>query len=75
MQIIKHTSGKAIGRISVLRSIATMEVGEAWTIAPDETTLPYAQTCCSKYGSMAGKQFHVSSTKEAAGLITIKRVK
>lgn len=75
MEIIKHTSGKAIGQISVQNTIATMEVGESWTTQPDEIKLGYAQVCCSKYGAETGKQFHVSSPKEAAGKITIQRIK
>ena len=30
MEIITHTSGKAIGQIAVLNTLATMEPGEVW---------------------------------------------
>ena len=74
MEIIKHTSGKAIGQISVRNTIATMERGEEWTAEPGDIKLGYAQVCCSQYGAETGKQFHVSSPKEANGRITIKRI-
>ena len=75
MEIITHTSGKAIGQIAVLNTLATMEVGESWTTQPDEIKLTYAQTCCSQLKAETGKQFHVSSPKEADGKITIRRIK
>ena len=75
MEIIRHTTGKALGQISVQNTIATMEVGDTWMTTQDEIKLSYAQVCCSKYGAETGKQFHVSSTKDADGQITIKRIK
>lgn len=75
MEIIRHNSGKAIGQISVRNTIATMAPGEEWVSQPGEIKLSYAQVCCSTYGAETGKQFHVSSPKEAAGQVTIKRVK
>ena len=75
MEIIIHTTGSAIGKVAVLPTLATMEAGETWTTAPDEVKLTYAQVCASRYGAETGKQFHVSSPKEAAGSITFKRLK
>lgn len=75
MKIIRHTSGKAIGQISVLGTLATMDCDEEWVAQPDEIKLTYAQVAASKYGADSGKQFHVSSPKEANGQITIKRIK
>jgi hypothetical protein len=74
MEVITHTTGKAIGQISVQNTLATMEVGEVWTTSNDEIKLTYAQVCASEYGASTGKQFHVSSPKEAAGQIIIKRI-
>ncbi len=75
MEIIKHTSGRAIGRISVLHTIATMNEGEVWETNQEEVKLTNAQVCCSKYGAETGKQFHVSSPKDANGQITIRRIR
>ncbi len=75
MEIIKHTTGKAIGQISVLNTIQTMEVGEEWLTNKEEVKLTYAQVCCSKYGTDTGKLFQVSSPKEANGQIKITRTK
>lgn len=74
MEIIRHTTGKAIGQISVLNTIATMERDEEWHASPDEIKLGYAQVCCSKYGADTGKQFHVSAPRGSQE-ITIKRTK
>ncbi len=75
MKIIKHTTGKAIGHISVLNTIRTMEVGEEWLTNKKDVKLSYAQVCCSKYGTDTGKLFHISSPKEANGQIKITRTK
>lgn len=63
------------GRISVLNTISTMEVGETWTTNMDEVQLPYAQVCCSRYGFFNDKRFTVSAPRSMKGSITIKRVK
>ncbi len=75
MEIIIHTTGSAIGKVAVQPTLATMEVGDVWTTQPDEIKLNYAQVCASRYGTESGKQFHVSSPKEANGQITIKRIR
>ena len=75
MEIIKHTTGRNIGQISVLNTIATRAVGEEWKTTREEVKLSYAQVCCSKYGAESGKLFWVSSPKDANGEITIKRTK
>lgn len=75
MEIIIHTTGKTIGQIAVLPTLATMEVDETWETSTDEVKLNYAQVCASRYGAETGKQFHVSSPREADGVITIKRIR
>lgn len=74
MEIIKHTSGRAIGRVSVLHTISTMDVNETWETNQEDVKLTNAQVCCSKYGAATGKRFWVSSPKEANGQIIIKRI-
>lgn len=74
MRIIKHEKGKAIGKISVLRTIATMQPGEKWHIAAGEAPIGYAQVCCSKYARISGKQYHVSSPAALEGAIVITRI-
>lgn len=75
MEIITHTSGRNIGQIAVLNTLATMEPDETWTIQPGEVKLNTAQIAASRYGTDTGKQFHVSSPKEAGGQIIIKRIR
>ena len=74
MEIITHTFGRNIGKVAVLPTLATMEPGETWTVQPGEIKLNTAYIAASHYGAEAGKQFHVSSPKEAAGQIIIKRI-
>ena len=75
MEIIRHTTGKNIGQISVRNTIDTMDVDETWETSTDEIKLSYAQVCCSRYGAETGKLFWVSSPKDANGQIKIKRTK
>lgn len=75
MQIIRHTTGKNIGQISVLNTIETMDPDEIWEASSEEVKLGYVQVCCSRYGAETGKTFWVSSPKEANGKITIKRTR
>jgi len=71
MEIVRHTTGKSKGRISVLHTIATMLPGEEWVVSREDVDLGYAQVCCCKYAQKTGIPFKVSSP--ACGDITIKR--
>lgn len=74
MEIIRNTrSGKDNGQISVLRTIATMDVGEQWTTHEKEVNFGYAQVCCSRYARSSGKIFSVSSPAVLEGQIIITR--
>jgi len=75
MEIIIHTTGSAIGKVAVLPTLATMDIDEIWETSTEEVKLNYAQVCASRYGAESGKQFHVSSPREADGVITIKRIR
>lgn len=75
MKVIKHTSGKAVGRINFPATLATMEVGEVWVIRPGQTTLTYAQQACSRCGIVTGRKYWCSSRQSAGGRITIRRDK
>ena len=75
MDIIRHNTGKDAGRISVLHTIATMDVGETWPIDSEAVVLDYARNACSRYGHISGKTFTVSSPRANAGLIEITRTK
>lgn len=74
MEVIKHTSGKTIGSISVRNTLETMKVGDSWTTSQEEINLGYAQSCASKYGAETGKQFHISAPKELEEKIIIRRI-
>lgn len=74
MKIITNNKGKAIGKISVLRTIATMQPGEKWHIAAGEAPLNSVQVSCSRYARISGKQYHVSSPAALEGAIIITRI-
>lgn len=73
MEIIYHTTGSHRGAISVLNTIATMEVGEVWTTHVSEVQLPYVQVCCSRYGFLRGKRFTVQASRALDGQIIVTR--
>lgn len=75
MEIIKHNTGKDAGRISVLHTIATMEVGESWAVEEGLVVREYARNACSRYAHISGKGFTVNAPRENAGMIEITRVK
>ena len=75
MEIIKHNTGKDAGRISVLRTIATMAPGESWAVEEGLVVLEYVRNACSRYGHLSGKTYTVSSPRENAGVIEITRTK
>jgi hypothetical protein len=72
MKVIKHTTGKDAGRISVLRTISTMEPGDIWTVREGEVVLPYVHTACSRLSRIsAHRAFSVKSPAEYGGKIEI----
>ena len=73
MEIIRHTTGRASGSISVLNTIETMREGDTWVADLTEVKSSTVYSTCSEYGSMHGKQFRVSM-KENEGKITITRL-
>ena len=75
MEIIRHKTGKDAGRISVLHTLHTMEVGETWNAPETEVVLEYARNCCSRYGHISEKTFTVNAPKDRDGVILITRTK
>lgn len=75
MEVITHSTGKDAGRVSVLRTIATMDPGETWSVQEGLTTAEYARNACSRYGRLSGKSFTVSAPKANAGMIEIVRTR
>jgi hypothetical protein len=75
MEIIKHNTGKDAGRISVLHTIATMEVGEIWPVEDGLVVREYVRNACSRYSHITGKSFTVNAPRENAGIIEITRTK
>ena len=75
MKVITHNTGKDAGRISVLHTIATMEVGESWAVEEGPVVREYARNACSRYAHISGKAFTVNAPRENAGMIEITRTR
>lgn len=72
MKVITHTTGRDVGRISVIRTLDTMAPGDTWSIREGLVDLPYVHSACSKLSRMsAGRRFSVKSPKEFGGQIEI----
>ncbi len=72
MEVIKHTTGKDAGRISVLRTLDTMTPGETWSIQEGQVDLSYVHSACWKLSRMSRvRSFSVKSPKEFGGQIEI----
>lgn len=73
MEVINHVKGRNIGRISILRTLATMGPGESWETSETEIDLLDARVLCSRYGRKTGRSFTVAAPMEAAPRIVITR--
>lgn len=73
MEIIRHTTGRSAGNISVLNTMETMHVGDIWVADPTEVNPRTVYVTCSEFNSLYGKQFTVS-TKTNEGKLTITRI-
>lgn len=67
--------GNYAGRVDVPRTIATMEAGEEWHIAPDAVRLQSVRNVCSQANRMTDKYFRVSCPGISFPFITVKRIK
>ena len=72
MKVIKHTTGKDAGKISVLRTISTMAPGETWAIQEGQVQLAYVHSCCSRFSRIShDRSFSVKAPAEYGGKIVI----
>lgn len=72
MQEIIAEKGMGFGRISPLRTIATMEVGETWNTNTETVQLSSLRAAASRYGMLVGKRFSITT---GTGIdITVTRV-
>ena len=72
MEIVRHTTGRTAGAISVLNTIETMQVGDVWIADPAEVRISTVYTTCSEFSVLHNVAFSVS-LKEHEGKITITR--
>ena len=73
MEVIISEKGRNFGRISVSRTIATMEVGEVWALQQDGNPVGNVRVNCSRYGQLTGKFFNVRPVE--GGMIEIRRAR
>jgi hypothetical protein len=74
MEIILQTTGTQKGRISVARTIASMELGDIWKTSTAEIDLDYTRVAASKVARLTGKQFNVCYV-QSEQTITVTRLK
>ena len=72
MQEVIADKGMAYGRVSPLRTIATMEVGETWVTATEAVNPASLRVAASRYGTLTGKRFSIYVN--VTGDIEVKRV-
>lgn len=63
------------GRVDVPRTIATMDVGEAWKIPPRSVKLQSVRNACSVVNRSTDKFFSVSCPGFSDPVITVTRIK
>ena len=72
MKVIRHTTGKDAGKISVLRTISTMAPGETWSIKEGDAQLADVHPCCSRFSRTPhDRTFSVKAPAEYGGKIVI----
>lgn len=74
MKIIRSEKGKHKGKISVARTIASLNKREKWTVDADEVKIGYVRECASKLSRTMGREFSVSNTAEMGNKIVIARI-
>lgn len=73
MEIIRSAKGKNKGRISVIKTLATMRKREKWEADAAEVNVGYVRECASKFSKTMGREFSVSHTVEMGDKIVIIR--
>lgn len=72
MKVIEHTTGKDAGRISVIRTLDTMEPGETWTVQEGLVDLNYMYSACWRLSRISHvRSFSVKGPKEYGGQIEV----
>ena len=61
MQEIIADKGMGYGRVSVIRTLATMQPGETWNTKADAVNLQTIRSAASRYGFMSGRRFSIST--------------
>ena len=70
MKVLKTRTG----RIRVLETLSSMEIGERWKIRQATLSVAYLRVTCSNYGKAVNKSFTVNAPAENK-TITIIRTK
>lgn len=73
MEIIRSEKGKSKGKISVMKTLATMRKREKWEADAADLNIGYVRECASKMAKIMGREFSVSNTAEMGNKIIIIR--
>lgn len=75
MEIIRSEKGKNKGRISVARTLVSMQRKEIWEASASEINYGYVRECTCKLARNMGREFSVSHTAEMGDKIVIIRTR
>lgn len=74
MEIIRSEKGKNKGRISVARTLVTMQVGETWNTTTNEIDYDYTRVAAHKLSRAFDRLYCVSHTIDMGEAIVITRI-
>lgn len=74
MEIIKNTKGRAKGKVSVAKTLASMEPGDLWTVSASIIDYNYLTTACYSISKKLKRVYETSARAELKGKITVKRI-
>lgn len=74
MEIIRSDRGKNKGRISVARTLLTMQAGETWNTTTADIDFDYARVAAHKLSRAFSRLYCVSHTLDMGEAIVITRI-
>jgi hypothetical protein len=75
MEIIRSDKGTHKGKISVARTLATMQKLDRWEVSETEVSYGYVRECACRLGRAWNREFSVSHTAEMGDTIVITRTR
>lgn len=75
MEIIRTEKGTHKGKISVVRTLLTMNRLDRWEVSETEVSYGYVRECACRLGRSTDRAFSVSHTAEMGDTIVITRTR